>query len=218
MTIQYQLTLDRVKKVSIYKASRDFQNLIRKAALKYLDLILVSKSLYSQAEHLLLSELGLQDWQPTEETVAVKSFSESFLSSGRFDAEYYQPKLDQLIARLEEEVELTPLGDLLTLNQKGRQPDYVEEDQDVSGCLPVINSKYVREGEVILLDNRYARWPENENPLIIQKHDVLFNGTGVGTVGRCATYFHDQKALPRYRGCSSEKRHPRSSLFINLHQ
>jgi type I restriction enzyme M protein len=38
--------------------------------------------------------------------------------------------------------------------------------------------------------------PENENPLIIQKNDVLFNGTGVGTVGRCATYFHDQEALP----------------------
>jgi type I restriction enzyme M protein len=160
------------------------------------ELLKQSSLIYKQAEDLLLSELGLQDWQPTEETVAVKSFAESFLACDRLDAEYYQPKFDQLIARLEEKVELTPLGDLLTLNQKGRQPDYIEENQDVSGCLPVINSKYVREGEVILLDNRYARLPENENPLIIQENDVLFNGTGVGTVGRCATYFHDQEALP----------------------
>jgi type I restriction enzyme M protein len=195
LTIQYQLTLDRVKKVRIYKASQDFQSLIRKAALEYLDLILISKNLYNQAEDLLLAELGLQDWQPTEETVAVKSFAESFLACDRLDAEYYQPKYDQLIERLEEKVELTPLGDLLTLNQKGRQPDYIEENQDTSSCLPVINSKYVREGEVILLDNRYARYPENENSLIIQKNDVLFNGTGVGTVGRCATYFYDQEAL-----------------------
>ncbi len=56
-----------------------------------------SKEFYQQAEDLLLSELGLKDWQPTEETFAVKSFAESFLSSGRFDAEYYQPKYDESI-------------------------------------------------------------------------------------------------------------------------
>jgi type I restriction enzyme M protein len=55
-----------------------------------------SKLEYQQAEDLLLSELGLKDWQPTEETVAVKSLTESFLSSGRFDAEYYQPKYDDV--------------------------------------------------------------------------------------------------------------------------
>jgi len=66
----------------------------------YLELIQESKNLYQQAEDLLLSELGLQDWQPTEETVAVKSFAESFLSSGRLDAEYYQPKYDELYASL----------------------------------------------------------------------------------------------------------------------
>ncbi|MBC1223595.1 N-6 DNA methylase [Nostoc sp. UCD121] len=54
-----------------------------------------SKLIYQQAEDLLLSELDLKDWQPTEETVAVKSFAESFMSSGRLDAEYYQPKYDQ---------------------------------------------------------------------------------------------------------------------------
>ena len=196
LTIQYQLTLDRVKKVSIYKASHDFQSLIRKAALKYLDLILVSKSLYKQAEDLLLSELGLQDWQPTEETVAVKSFAESFLSSGRFDAEYYQPKFDQLIERLEEKVELTPLGDLLTLNQRGKQPQYIEDENEYELGLPVVNSKHVREGEVILTDNRYAYLPETDDPLTIQTDDVLINGTGVGTIGRCAPYLYEQEALP----------------------
>ncbi len=84
---------------------------------------------YQQAEDLLLSELNLKDWQPTEETIAVKSFSESFLSSGRLDAEYYQPKYDQLIERLEQKVQLAFLGDLLTVNQKGRQPNYIEENR-----------------------------------------------------------------------------------------
>ena len=55
-----------------------------------------SKELYQQAEDLLLSELGLKDWQPTDENIAVKSFSASFGTSDRLDAEYYQPKYDQL--------------------------------------------------------------------------------------------------------------------------
>jgi type I restriction enzyme M protein len=158
--------------------------------------LLESKEIYSDAEDLLLSELGLKDWQPPEETIAVKSFAESYLVSDRLDAEYYQPKFDQLIERLEEKIELTRLGNLLMLNQKGRQPSYIEEDEKIEGCLPVINSKYVREGEVLLTDNRYAPLPEGNNPLTIQKNDVLFNGTGVGTVGRCAPYFYEQEALP----------------------
>jgi type I restriction enzyme M protein len=197
LTIQYQLTLDRVKKVRIYKASQDFQDFIRKAVFKYLELISASKSLYNQAEDLLLSELGLKDWQPTEESVAVKSFAESFLSSDRLDAEYYQPKFDQLIERLEEKVKLTPLSNLLTLNQRGKQPQYIEDEDEYELGLPVVNSRHVREGEVILTDdNRYAYLPENDNPLTIQTDDVLINGTGIGTIGRCAPYLYEQEALP----------------------
>jgi type I restriction enzyme M protein len=181
--------------ILIAKPKREFQDKIEQIIREVGKVKDSAKEIYQQAEDLLLAELGLQDWQPTEETVAVKSFAESFLSSGRFDAEYYQPKFDQLIERLEEKVELTPLGDLLTLNQKGRQPDYIEEDDDPSGYLPVINSKYVRAGEVVLSDNRYAPIPEGNNPFI-QEGDVLFNGTGVGTVGRCAPYFYKQEALP----------------------
>ncbi|MBG1243211.1 N-6 DNA methylase [Nostoc sp. NZL] len=153
--------------------------------------------IYQQAEDLLLSELGLKDWQPTEETISIKSFTESFLSSGRFDAEYYQPKFDQLIERLEEKVKLTPLGNLLTLNQRGKQPQYIEDENEYELGLPVVNSRHVREGEVILTDdNRYAYLPKNDNPLTIQTDDVLINGTGIGTIGRCAPYLYEQEALP----------------------
>ncbi|WP_375476008.1 N-6 DNA methylase [uncultured Nostoc sp.] len=155
-----------------------------------------SKESYQEAEDLLLSELGLKDWQPIEETVAVKSFAESFLSCDRLDAEYYQPKFDQLIERLEEKVKLTLLGDLLTLNQRGKQPQYIEDEDEYKLGLPVVNSKHVREGKVILTDNRYAYLQESDNPLTIQTDDVLINGTGIGTIGRCASYLYEQEALP----------------------
>jgi type I restriction enzyme M protein len=80
-----------------------------------------SKKLYQQAEDLLLSELGLQDWQPTEETVAVKSFAESFLSSGRFDAEYYQPKQQKVMAIMRQSG--LCIGDVVTLAKRRFQPE-----------------------------------------------------------------------------------------------
>ena len=51
------------------------------------------------AEQSLLSELGFDGWTPTEESVSVKNCSD-FMSAGRFDAEYFQPKYDELFALL----------------------------------------------------------------------------------------------------------------------
>jgi len=55
-----------------------------------------SKSLYQEAEEILLKELDLLDFEPTQENIAIKSFSESFLETGRLDSEYYQPKYDEI--------------------------------------------------------------------------------------------------------------------------
>ena len=194
--IQAGLNLDDLKTALIYLPNSNFQELIAWIIDLAKNNIERSKEIYQQAEDLLLSELNLKDWQPTEETFAVKSFAESFLSSGRFDAEYYQPKFDQLIDRLKEKVELTPLGELLTLNQRGKQPIYIEDEDKYEIGLPVVNSKHVREGEVILIGNRYGYLPETKDPLTIQTNDVLINGTGVGTIGRCAPYLYEQQALP----------------------
>ncbi len=81
----------------------------------------ILKLIYQQAEDLLLSELGLQDWQPTEKTVAVKSFAESFLSSGRLDAEYYQPKQQKVMAIMRQSG--LCIGDVAPLVKRKFQPD-----------------------------------------------------------------------------------------------
>lgn len=195
--VQPWLSMFQLRNLRLYKLSFLFQGFIEKLVFAAYTIFKKSKSVYQQAEDLLLSELGLKDWQPTtEESFAVKSCSESFLSSDRLDAEYYQPKFDQLIDRLKEKVKLTPLRDLLTLNQRGKQPIYIENEENYQLGLTVINSKHVREGEVLFTDNRCAYLPEIANPLTIQTDDVLINGTGVGTIGRCAPYLYEQQALP----------------------
>ncbi len=195
-SVQQHIFLWQIEKLFVPDLEKSFQLLVEKVVKAVNTTLEKSRSLYGDAEDFLLSELGLKDWQPTEETVAVKSFAESFLSSSRLDAEYYQPKFDQIINRLTEKVKLTELNNLLVLNQRGKQPKYIEDLEKHELALPVINSKHVREGEVILTDNRYAYPSEANNSLRIQSDDVLINGTGVGTIGRCAPYLYESEALP----------------------
>jgi type I restriction enzyme M protein len=188
--VQLHLSLDDGRKVPIPKFCIKLQSAITQAFRESISTKNRSKSTYTQAETLLLDTLDLANFSPSTEAVNLKSFKDSFAATGRLDAEYYQPKFDELEAKIAETHELCPLGRLLTLNQRGTQPNYAEEG------LPVINSKHVREGEVILSDNRVANLPDKENSLYIQKDDVLINGTGVGTIGRSAPYLHEQNAIP----------------------
>lgn len=60
----------------------------------------LSKSAYRDAENILLNKLDLIEWRIPSKTQSVKKVSESFIESGRLDAEYYQPKYDELFALL----------------------------------------------------------------------------------------------------------------------
>ena len=60
-----------------------------------------SQALYRQAEELLLETIGLKDFTPSQEKTNIKTFKESFLVTGRLDAEYYQPKYEELIKHIE---------------------------------------------------------------------------------------------------------------------
>jgi len=94
--IEYN-SLGTIKDYLIPNPSESFQLYIEsiiKAAHQKLE---QSKALYADAERLLLEELGLKDWQPSDENVAVKSFKESFSSTGRLDAEYYHPEKQKVL-------------------------------------------------------------------------------------------------------------------------
>jgi len=167
-----------------------FQIEIEKLVKKSHALLKESKTIQQQAEQTLLQALGLENWQPTQALSNTRKASDVFATQ-RMDAEYYQAKFDELEAKIAETHTLGVLSDFLTVNQRGTQPSYAE-----SG-LPVINSKHVREGEVLLSsDNRFAFLSDKDNALTIKKSDILINGTGVGTIGRSAPYLHEREAIP----------------------
>lgn len=123
-----QRTLTTTYLKNMYIPRFKFEDFIGEFIHKSEEILQKSSLIYKQAEDLLLSELNLKDWQPTKETIAVKSFKESFLSFGRLDSEYYQPKYEDLLRRLDNcKIEL--LKDIVSIT-KSIEPgsDAYQED------------------------------------------------------------------------------------------
>ncbi len=89
-----------IKKFVIPKVNMDFQLKIEQLVKSAHQKLEQSKELYGEAENILLAELDLLDFKPSNDNIAIKSFSESFGDSGRLDSEYYQPKYDEIIAKI----------------------------------------------------------------------------------------------------------------------
>lgn len=75
-----------------------------------------SKKLYEKAENLLLKTLGLKYFETNTEAVNIKGFKESFLSTGRLDAEYYQKKYEEIIEHVRSG-KYDKLGNLVTIKK-----------------------------------------------------------------------------------------------------
>ena len=75
---------------------KNLENSIAEVLINSERILKESTFIYTAAQSLLLSELGLAGYTPTKENVSVKSFADSFGSSGRLDAEYYQPKYEEV--------------------------------------------------------------------------------------------------------------------------
>ena len=71
-------------------------SLIEKVYLHSKDLTELSKTRYTEAQTLLLAELGLADWQPKYQLTFEKNFSDT-QHVERIDADYFQPKYDEIV-------------------------------------------------------------------------------------------------------------------------
>ena len=148
-----------------------------------------SKSLYSQAEDLLLGELGLKDWRPKNTLHTTKKFSD-FAQSGRLDAEYYQPKYDDLFERLQK-VDCKTIKEIQIINYRGFQPEYVE-----NGKIDVINSKHILE-DGLDYDNFEKTDEVSFNNAVraqVKYGDILTYTTGAN-IGRTQVYLSEKKAM-----------------------
>lgn len=176
LTIQYQLTLPRVKAVNVYYPSDYFQKIIKQMCLKYRKMAMKSTEAYEKAERVLADSLGIST-KPFDKTIAVKSFADSFLKSGRLDSEYYQPKYDALFDALKK-IPCKLLGGYegLTCFKKSIEPGSEAYQNEGIPFVRVSNiSKYEIASPEIYLSNDVVR---NVELLFPKKDTILFSKDG----------------------------------------
>jgi len=115
-TGQPNLNLGLIQTIKVPILSGHFQSLIRNIVLEGISSDGTRRELYSEAEQILLSEFGLKNWKPMCPLSFTKRFSDT-RSADRIDAEYYQPKYDELREALESLDDHEHLGDLVAIKK-----------------------------------------------------------------------------------------------------
>ena len=97
LTIQLQLTLDRVGNVLVFKPSNaELERLVSDCFSLHETIDGQAERIYTEAQAILLSELGLADWRPKQRLSFIKRFSD-LDQAERMDADYFQPKYDDIV-------------------------------------------------------------------------------------------------------------------------
>jgi Restriction endonuclease S subunits len=121
-SIQQHIFIWQLKGLLIPLTSKAFQGAIAKLYMKGINALRDSEIFYRDAEQTLLSELGLLNWKPKHRLSFVKNFSDT-QSSKRIDAEYFQPKYDEVVEHIRQYKNgYKPLGEIVKVKDKNFQP------------------------------------------------------------------------------------------------
>ena len=143
-------------------------------------LLKISNQIYAQAQTLLLPELGLTSWQPQHRLTFVKNYSHTE-QAGRIDAEYYQPKyeeIDKVLIKLNGR----PIGsyEFLDITTGQYCPNYVSSNEG----RPYLRGTDLAVGSVATENLFYIKPEDQIQSKQAQEGDVVV--TRVGTIGLSA--------------------------------
>ena len=150
-----------------------------------------AQQIETQAERILLSELGLTDWQPKSQLTFVKNFSD-MQRAGRIDSDYFQPRYESIVNAIQKYPGgSATLGNLVTL-KRGVE---VERLQTLEAGIPLVRvrdlSPYEVTEEKYISEEYYAGMQEYQP----QKGDILLSTDGTPGI---AYYLHSkpQRMIP----------------------
>jgi restriction endonuclease S subunit len=170
---------------------------------------------YSEAEQLLLSELDMTGFTPSSENIAVKSFTESFGTSGRLDAEYYQLKYDEIVNRLS-------AFEITNINKEFYTFKNTYSEYSDAGEIGVVKTKQLTNAGINEDTESYIEQQTvKANKLtMLEKNDIVFASMGVGSLGKVSIYYGAKElvtdsTLKIYRKKPHGKIHPEVlTLFL----
>lgn len=172
--LQGHVNLTIIEELQVPVLSNWFQQKIEDILWKSYVIKKESQNKYQQAETLVLETLGLSNFEPSQEPVNVKGFKESFLTTGRLDAEYYQKKYEEIEQQLRKNG-VMQLKDVFKLLSYPSPSNYLETGTKV------IKTKNIR---IPSVEIENITDHTNEDCLLVEKNDLLFASMGVGSLGR----------------------------------
>lgn len=119
---QSNVNAEELKRVEIPLVNRTLQLLVTDSFDEAFRYIQKSESTFKEAESILLSELGLANWQPKHQLTFVKNYSDTEQAK-RIDAEYFQPKYEEIVKAIKAyKGGWDSLGNLAKLKDKNFNP------------------------------------------------------------------------------------------------
>lgn len=91
----------KFREISIPVFSKDLNDKIEDITYRAFQKLEMSESLYSETANNMLECLDLNDFTASSNSCNVKTLKESFIETGRLDAEYYQPKYDDILHHIQ---------------------------------------------------------------------------------------------------------------------
>ena len=180
-TAQPKLALERIREFKIIGITEDIQLKIKELIDTSVEKIILSKKLYSKAEHILISELGLENFNPSNEKVSIKTLKESFLKTGRLDSEYYQPKYEIFDEKISN-VGVEKLENICSLINYGTVPTspYVKNNKSI----PYIKGMNLKNCFIVGELDEIESTEELQDKYFTKENDIIISQMGtVGDVG-----------------------------------
>ncbi len=187
--VQQGLSLQKVREIPVPRMGNLFQKIISECCTAAYGSIVHSREVYACAEQILHEVLGLEENGLTDESVSVKTLSESFLISSRLDAEYYQPKYDGLFNTLKK-LPCKPLGGesgIVNIRKSIEPGSDAYQDEGVPFVRISDVSKYEITPPEIFLSHDIV---EDVEALFPKKDTILFSKDG--SVGIAYKLEHDK--------------------------
>jgi len=178
---QAYLNSFQIGSLKIPVLSKQIQNELASCFKKVEDFVENSHSLYSQAETLLLEELGLKDFKPRYEKTYTANLSDAF-SAHRIDAEYFQPAYEEVEKYLIKNFSAKPIKKLSFIEVTTGQ--YSEKYVDESEGMPYIRGTDLKNGTINTDDLVYISPEDQIESKKAKEGDVVV--TRVGTIGLSA--------------------------------
>jgi len=186
---QPNLNIPNIKEIKIPIVSLKDQKEIEKLCWEIEKAREQGEFFYSQAENLLLEELGLQDFKVEDELSYIVNLSEA-KSAHRADAEYFQPKYDKLLEQIKKKAKVAQLGNIAIVKRGSLiAPKFYEK----TGGTPYVRGKDFSSGRLENTSLVYiSRDFKPKRETRIKTGDIVFASIGsVGTTALTTEEFND---------------------------